>query len=181
MKSSKKIILMLILTIFMSCNSNEEEVIIRGSWNVDNFLVNGEKKNKSILGLLFTFDNDYKCKIPVTTMDYSINSNKKAKGIWKLEKQKNKEFKLSIKTENKIINGDFLLRFWYNKELKIILMTLEKDSIFFLNYDPWNLYKPNDKFIQNNTFDFDEEMKEYIKKRMDKMKLKKSDINNAEN
>ena len=60
-------------------------------------------------------------------------------------------------------------------------MTLEKDSIFFLNYDPWNLYKPNDKFIQNNTFDFDEEMKEYIKKRMDKMKLKKSDINNAEN
>lgn len=44
MKSSKKIILMLILTIFMSCNSNEEEVIIRGSWNVDNFLVNGEKK-----------------------------------------------------------------------------------------------------------------------------------------
>ena len=48
-------------------------------------------------------------------MDYSINSNKKAKGIWKLEKQKNKEFKLSIKTENKIINGYFLLRFWYNK------------------------------------------------------------------
>jgi hypothetical protein len=161
-----KIFVMLIFLILTSCKSDVEKTLINGDWSINDFYFYEKKSFDKLNGFMFLFEDNFTCIIPKTDFDNDIYTNKKSKGIWNVEKINSKEYILDINTENKIINGVYLLKFWYYRETKVLLMTLEKDSIFFLNYDHWNQYLPEHNFIKNNTYDY-EELGEYMKKRLD--------------
>lgn len=167
---NKIIFSIIILLLLPSCKSKVENILINGDWSIDSFYLNCKTNNNLLYGFMFLFNEDFKCQLPQSKFDVDIYSNKKKIGKWEIEELNPKEYKLNIYTENKIINGKFSLKFWYYKEASVLLMTLEKDSLIFINYDHWNSYNPNEKFIINNTYDY-EEMEKYLKSRCNKMKL----------
>ncbi|NMM50819.1 hypothetical protein [Marinigracilibium pacificum] len=121
--TKKILIIFSFIFLNLSCSSNLDKGII-GWWTIDEIYHKDINIFSNILSNSIYFYSNGTCDLPVTLENKSQN-----KGEWQIFENNPSNYSIHIMTENKIFKGDYHMQFHNNKKDRMLMLTLESDSL----------------------------------------------------
>ena len=119
-----KLYLYLVLFLLASCRVDTKSFLIEEAWGIQEIYFYDEDVKDDFMTNSLFFEEGNVCKIPFI---HSVDMDKKDRiGTWSFNKETQK---LTIKSKNPYLNGEFDICFEKNTEYKRIILVLTSDKV----------------------------------------------------
>lgn len=135
-------IISVILLVLFACSNNKRGDVLNGVWQIGLMKSGDYDYERILLGNNFYFFNNFELKTP-----RMINHDYEKEATWKLIINEDQIDSISIKSENKIFENKYKVRFLINKINSRLFMELKSDSLEIIVYKYFTTISERNNFI----------------------------------